>query len=87
MQRVISTKLQTSGLSTDKFSGKNCHVYLGEMWEKLNGSWSAIATDLGSTLPNGMKLSVVDINLTLLNEDRRGSGQFASQADDSQNQR
>ncbi len=70
MRRVFDIKARTNGLSTDKLSGKNCHVFLGDMAISRLGNRAAIATDQAVALPGReIKLSVVDVNLALLSDE------------------
>ncbi len=63
MARMLDVKGRTGGLSTDRFNGLNCHVYLGPFMNEV-GNCAAIGKDIPIKLGNGrVTLSLLDLNL------------------------
>lgn len=71
ISQLFDVKARTGGLNTDKCEGSNCHVYLGDRFVEKVGNWAVIGRDHSSSRPEWLyKLSVVDVNLAVMSDER-----------------
>jgi hypothetical protein len=71
MAKLLDVKAETQGLNTNLLDGRNCHVFLGDLFVENYGNWAGIGMDCASS-PNGssFKLSLVDVNLAIMPDER-----------------
>jgi hypothetical protein len=73
MASLFDVKADTDNLNTDRFDGRNCHVYLAG-WMRRVGNFAAIGNDRTVSLKGTPhRLSVLDVNLVI------GSGEVLQQ--------